>query len=424
MVYDVAVVGAGPAGLVAAKTAAEKGLKVVVIEKRKDVSSITRACCQLFILDENYQGETVKVEQGKVVFSNNGFTVDYNGPTLDVFDKYYISPKGHKIHFAYEERRPIVVKFDKGLLLKGIWEQCEEKGVEFKSGTVAYDAHDTGKEITLSLTGGGTHTSVRARKAIIADGVNSIVSDALGMNKERNFLITTRCMSYLLEGVKGYDGTSVKSHMGLAYQSRTPVILYPSLAGENKARLFIAGNKNQSPNEVFHNVRTGGNLAPMLEHATIIKKTGCALKVFSSMKVPHRGNALAIGDAAAYVEVETQGGLMCGYRAGRAVARELSGENGFEEYTRWWQESFEFNGDEALRVAQGYALVPTYTDDELDYLFGLIEDEVLEGTYSQYKSPRLMWEGFLKHRERIARERPELDEKIKHNAQLTLGDVL
>ncbi len=142
------------------------------------------------------------------------------------------------------------------------------------------------------------------------------------------------------------------------------------------------------------------------------------------MKVPHLGNALVIGDAAAYVEVETQGGLMCGYRAGNAVARELSGENGFEEYTRWWQESFEFNGDEALRVAQGYALVPTYTDDELDYLFGLIEDEVLEGTYSQYKSPRLMWDGFLKHRDRIARERPELDEKIKHNAQLTLGDVL
>jgi digeranylgeranylglycerophospholipid reductase len=30
--YDVAIVGAGPGGLIAAKTAAENGLKVVLIE--------------------------------------------------------------------------------------------------------------------------------------------------------------------------------------------------------------------------------------------------------------------------------------------------------------------------------------------------------------------------------------------------------
>jgi len=38
-----------------------------------------------------------------------------------------------------------------------------------------------------------------------------------------------------------------------------------------------------------------------------------------------------IGDAAAYVEVETQGALMCGYRAGQAIAQELKGEKGFDE---------------------------------------------------------------------------------------------
>ena len=36
MMYDVAIVGAGPGGLMAARTAAKKGLKVVLIEKRKE----------------------------------------------------------------------------------------------------------------------------------------------------------------------------------------------------------------------------------------------------------------------------------------------------------------------------------------------------------------------------------------------------
>ena len=38
MIYDVAIVGAGPAGLMAAKTADEKGLKVALIEKKSSVS--------------------------------------------------------------------------------------------------------------------------------------------------------------------------------------------------------------------------------------------------------------------------------------------------------------------------------------------------------------------------------------------------
>ena len=138
------------------------------------------------------------------------------------------------------------------------------------------------------------------------------------------------------------------------------------------------------------------------------------------MPVPYRGNALAIGDAAAFIEVETQGALMCGFRAGNAAGKELAGEPGFAEYTKWWQTSFEFNSDEYLQVAQGYALVPTYTDDELDYLFALTEDQILPGTISQYASPKMMWDSMLRHREKIVRERPELAEKIKRNQELTL----
>ena len=141
------------------------------------------------------------------------------------------------------------------------------------------------------------------------------------------------------------------------------------------------------------------------------------------MPVPWQGNALVIGDAAAYVEVETQGALMCGYHAGHAAERELGGRHGFEQYTQWWQRSFEFLGDDFMQVAQGFVLVPTYSDDELDYLFGLIEGEVLEGTYNQYKSPKVMWSAILKHQEKIRSERPEIYEKIIKK-KVSISDML
>lgn len=85
------------------------------------------------------------------------------------------------------------------------------------------------------------------------------------------------------------------------------------------------------------------------------------------------------------------------------------------------RQSFEFNTAEALRVAQGYALVPAYTDEEIDYLFALVEDHVLDGAYGQYKAPRLLWDAILTHRQEIANGNPELFDKISKNAALTFA---
>jgi flavin-dependent dehydrogenase len=423
MIYDVAIVGAGPAGLMAAKTAAEKGLNVVLIEKKMDVSEVTRACCQQLIMDEDFEGESVQLGEGKIHFPKNGFDIDYTGPTFHVTDKYYRSPSGHTIHFSYNDKRPIVIKFDKGLLLKSIWEKCEKLGVEFRNRTVAYHATRTREGVELSLTSGGTKTTVVAKKLIASDGVNSRMVESLGMNKERTFFTTALCILYFMEGVKDFERTAITSYFGLRYQSSVPVIMGPSLEDEHVACLIIMGNQKQRPERVFQNVTTRGALSPIFEKAKVVKKLGCTVNAYTSLRVPYQDNVLVIGDAAGYVEVEIQGGLMCGYQAGNAVFRELAGENGFGNYTDWWQTSFEFNSDDYLRVAQGFALVPTYTDDELDYLFALIEDDVLEGTYNQYKSPKLMWDTILKHRDQIAQERPDLYKKIE-SKKLTLSDVL
>lgn len=424
MVYDVAIIGAGPAGLMAAKTAADKGLKTVLLEKRRDVSRITRACCEQLIMDKDFQGDTVRLENGSILSLNNGFAVPYRGRTIDVTDKYFISPAGHAIHFAYPDRSPIVIKINKGLLLENLWQACAAAGVELVPGAHVHGAQDRGDAVSLQATVSGVSRELRARKLVIADGVNSRTAEKMGLNSSRRCLASALCVIYFLRDVAGFEQSALKTYFGRAFCGLAPITLNTALDEPETACLVVIGNRNSPPEKMFQNITTKGALAPALRNARIVKRTGCAARAYTSMKEPCTGNVLVAGDAAAYVEVEMQGALACGCRAAKAIAEELAGRDGFAQYTRWWQQSFEFNGEDWLQVAQGFALVPTYTDDELDYLFGLIEDETLEGTYNQYKSPRLMWGAILKHGDRINSERPDLHAKIISRSGATLSDML
>jgi flavin-dependent dehydrogenase len=423
MVYDVAIVGAGPAGLMAARTAAENGLKTVLIEKRHDITAIKRACCMQLKMDEDYEGETIRVKERMVVFPRNGFAVDYYGPLLPLTHKYYISPGGRRIHFAYRDRRPIIIKFDKGHLLQNLLRQCEDLGVEVRSGTKVCAAEDGPEGVKLKTASARAQSAIQVRKLIAADGVNAQIAETLGMNSGRRYFATGMALIHYVKGIRGFDPTAWKSYFGLAYQSRSPIMITSSLLGDDVASVVTIGSRFSPPRQIFADCVARSPLAPLFKSAKIVGKRGCSAKAYTSLQVPHRGNVLIIGDAAAYVEIEVQGALMTGFRAGNAVAKELQSGDGFREYTGWWQRSFEFNSDTYLQVAQGFALVPAYTDDELDYLFSLIEDEELEGTYSQYKSPRIMWDAILRHEGRIAADRPDLHQKIKHK-KLTLRDIL
>ena len=129
----------------------------------------------------------------------------------------------------------------------------------------------------------------------------------------------------------------------------------------------------------------------------------------------YQGNVLAIGDSAAHIETVNQGAMMCGYHAGNAVADELDGKSGFESYTKWWNGAFEFNCEnpmEQLKVMGALNIKRTLADDEIDYVFSLLENERHCGHFNQFEVPKNFWTDVLKHDDEIRKDHPSLYEKM------------
>ena len=414
--FDLVIIGAGPAGLMAASTAAKAGLNVVVIEKKKDITKVTRTCSMQFVLDEGYEGETIKLENGKIIFTKNQFEVPYTGRTIDTIHINYFSPKGYKVHFAHEDERPSSLKFDKGHLLKELMEQCQELGVKFMFGYLACGGSDNGEQIQVEVKCKDEREVVTGKKLIIAEGVNAKMAGVFGFNQGRKLFGMPYVEAFLVKGTKGFQPNSWNQFYGNVYHPLAEVIVGPSIEGDDVVDVTVTGIKGMLPKDLFQKIITESPLKENFEGAEVIGRTACSVKSFVSINEPCKGNVIVIGDSAAHIETIVQGALMCGFHAGNAMVKELNGEDGYSDYTNWWNHAFDFNRMDGMKFVQFYGTLgikARFTDDEIDYLYKLLEGKTLCGNFSQFDVPKTLWNELLTYEDKIKDEMPELYEKVK-----------
>jgi len=99
---DLIIIGAGPAGLMAASTAGEAGLKVALLERKQEIRRIRRSCAGAFNVNVPVFGVTATFDEGKKQFNfaELNTTIPYHGPYQNIFGFHIYSPGGKRLEFG------------------------------------------------------------------------------------------------------------------------------------------------------------------------------------------------------------------------------------------------------------------------------------------------------------------------------------
>ena len=184
--YDMLIIGGGPAGALAAKTAAEKGLSALMVEKRPAIGAPVR-CAEG--VGKNLLREFMKPDERWVaaeiekadIIAPDGFKMELNP------DK-----AGSEVGYVLDRKI-----FDREL----VW-QAAAAGADVVVKTRAVSPlMENGIVKGAILEYNGTVTEVKAQVTIAADGVESKFSRWCGVNTTVPLREMETCAQYLMTGI-------------------------------------------------------------------------------------------------------------------------------------------------------------------------------------------------------------------------------
>jgi digeranylgeranylglycerophospholipid reductase len=176
-VYDLIVIGAGPAGLSAARTAARLGLDVLLLESLSQAGDLGHPCGAAIA---PHRGFVSGRRQGEdLVFPELDLTIP---PSLIVgwpATQLYISPGGHEMRIVFPSRHDFpIAAVEKPGLLRLLADQARQAGAELRFGTHVAGLLKEGQRIVGVRTRQG---ETKARVVLSAEGISRRFSQEAGL---------------------------------------------------------------------------------------------------------------------------------------------------------------------------------------------------------------------------------------------------
>ena len=357
MEYDAVVVGAGPAGLMAARKIAKKGFSVLVLEKERDLG--TRACAEAV---SSSAFETAEIPPSPSLISN----------TID--GAYVFPPDESKMVKISGEYRGYIL--NKPLFLYALASEAASAGCDIQMRSEVKG---------INLEGGVARSLVYERKGELrtagfrylvgADGVGSVVARSCGFDMKGYEIIPT--IQYVMVNCKIPERNMIRVYLG----NEVAPLGYVWVFTKNEYMANVGIGVRGKPAKPYLDKFIARH-PEFFGNAKVIKEGGGGVPVGGQVRELVKGNVVLCGDAAGQVIPITGGGIRssmaAGSIAGEAVAHaiEAGDPSVLREYPVRYSEPWGSRISKSLKVLR---VIETLPDDDLNTLGELLSgDDIID----------------------------------------------
>lgn len=302
--YDIVVVGAGPAGTVAARFAAMQGVDVLVLEKDRDVGYPVR-CAEA-------------ISKRNVV------------PFIEPNDK-WIAAKINKYAFVSPNGEEVVIEFDEvnGYVLERrifdyeLGRLASEAGAQIQTRVYVNGLILEGEKVCgVKAEYQGKQIEIRSKIVIGADGVESRVGRWAGIKTHIDYRDMESCFQVTVANVDNVDPGTLYFYLGTNYAPGGYFWVFPK--GDKLANigLGISGGDNKKRSALSF---LNDNMKKFFPDASVLTQIAGGVPCALTLERISGDGIMLVGDAARQVNPLTGGGIGSGMIGGR-VAGEIAGE--------------------------------------------------------------------------------------------------
>lgn len=382
--YDVVVVGAGPAGSVTAKTCAQAGLEVLLIEKRQEIGDPVRCA-------EGVSKEGLK----------RHIEPDSRWIASEVKGSKIIAPDGTEIRMSEDvSLSEVGYTLERKVFDRVLAQKAADAGAEVMVKTRATGLLRKSKAIAgIKAMHLGETYEINANIVIGADGVESKVGRWGGIDTVLKPEEIETCAQFLLSNIDA--GEYSRFYLGEKYAPSGYLWIFPK--GENKANVGI-GILGSSSGKLRAISLLQRFVEKHMPQAKILEIVVGGVPVCGPIKKTVTDGLMLVGDAARQADPLTGGGIINAMDAGKmagevcikAKEKENYSFNTLKEYEEMWRSCIGKNLSRSLKVR---SLLLKLTDEQLNQLAHSIQGmdvsklalpSLLRVLFQ--KNPRMLWE--------------------------------
>ena len=351
--YDVAVVGAGPVGSTFARYAAEKGLKVAIFDKKKEVG-VPLQCAGLL-------GKKIK----DVNILPDEFILN------EIYGACLYSPSNTMISMR-KQNEPLAYVLDRVGYDKYLAQLAVDKGAELFLNHRVEKIDTENGEIYFK------DKKISAEIIVGADGHSSIVSKTFNNDSK-----SVHASQYLID--TGKDSFKQDQFQVYVNSKISPGFIWIIPISKSTARVGLFADRDyQNLGKILNEFLESDK---ELRDAKILKKYHGRIPIYDPKKDIVKNRAILIGDAASQVKPTTCGGLIIGFNcakiAAETVHEAISSKNIdiLKKYQKKYKKMYNTELKMQLKVQNTYE---SLDDDNLDSVILKLKEKEVGKIVSEY----------------------------------------